>query len=174
MVGLCSRPMGSRIVTPSPCFLSSASTWSASAFLVLLYPSTCATSLPTNQGSSLITTGVSFQRQFYRTAWKLSTITPKCNFYLSSARRFFLLSNIFEYIFRISYIFDITQYSSIFDNTIFEYNNFVFVSHSSIKCTRIYIKYAVLRARARGRFSAWNNSTKIQLHCKNSTENTER
>ena len=39
MVGCCSRPMGSRIVTPSPCILSSGSTCRSSASRVLVYPS---------------------------------------------------------------------------------------------------------------------------------------
>lgn len=50
-IGCWSLPIGSRIVTPSSCNLSSSSTWSASAFRGLLYPSAVATSFPTNHGS---------------------------------------------------------------------------------------------------------------------------
>ena len=42
MVGCCSRPMESRIVTPSPCILSSGSTCRSSASRVLVYPSAAA------------------------------------------------------------------------------------------------------------------------------------
>lgn len=52
-VGLCSRPMGSRIVTPSPCFLSSASTWRLTSRLPFWYPSTVLVpSFPTCQNDS--------------------------------------------------------------------------------------------------------------------------